>query len=210
MPVSNVATDTTGVDGAAIMTENYRGQEGDVADRDEQLALASKMGKDGEQILSDIRSGVEGSNGYNWKASDQLDTQYLNTALKLENLPTSSFANGDEAGKVYGEAKKLAMEGKGAELKELIEANGGNEQGLNGEELTQLWGADEHGDLHNSGNRHNGGFGADMFAANHMTMLSDDGSTGGYNNTGDYPEWGWFEAAQRVEQELGLGSTESA
>jgi hypothetical protein len=199
-PAVNFETDTPGV-----MSENHHGQEGEVADKDEQVELASKMGKDGEQILSDIRSGVEGSNGYNWKADDQLDAQYLNTALKLENLPTSSFENGEEAGKVYGEAKKLAMEGQGDELKALIEKNGGNQQGLSSDELVKLWGADEHAGLHSAGNRHAGGFGADMFAANHMTMLSDDGSTGGYNNTGDYPEWGWFEAAQKVEQQLGLG-----
>lgn len=170
-------------------------------------AVAKVFGKSPDEVVDYMVSKLDAMGAYNAGQNDVQKTigAYLvmNLALKYHMMPSSLFANETEAGLVYGEAKTLAMNGDAEGLRSLIESNGGSTFGLDDAELTSIWGTNEHNNLHAVlfGNK-------DLANAVHMTSLNDNdslsqdgmnpGRSGGYNNKGEYPQWGWFEGLSKL------------
>lgn len=162
-------------------------------------AMDTIFGMSGSQTIDYIISTMDSVGGYNAGQSPEQKEKgaYLvaNMLMKQAMLPPELFGSEQEAGSVYAQAKLFAIEGDTAGLRLLIESQGGNTAGLSDEELINIWATNEHNNLH-------GIIMGNMTIANavHMTSLNDnaaDGTTqgtlGGYNDKGEYPQWGWFE-----------------
>ena len=125
----------------------------------------------------------------------------LNTLAKLQTMPPNQLGGEANASKVYGALKVAGLSGDGDKIRSTLAANGGDDFGLSNDQLVELWGANEHEYLHPIL------FGDETVSNTvHMTSLNFNdgrnpsegpaGTIGGYNNKGEYPQWGWFEAAQ--------------
>jgi hypothetical protein len=153
------------------------------------------------------------------------------TASKLKMLPVSKFPGCPkmpdgicfEASECYGRLKTLAMAGEGPKLRQALTDCGGTDKGLTDAELVQIWGANEHHNLHCClfGN-------ADIYNAVHMTSLNNTsmstgetwegrltpgggdkslkkyGPLGGYNDKGNYAQWGWATSAAGFFDFIGI------
>jgi len=169
--------------------------------------MQKMYGKPAGDVISNLIGRLDAMGAYNpGQTPEQKVTGayvIMNLIMKHDMAPPSLFANETEAGLFYGQAKLMAMDNDGAGLRDLIESKGGNTFGLSDAELVSIWGTNEHNNLHAImfGNR-------ELANAVHMTSLNDNdghekdgmnpGLSGGYNNKGEYPQWGWFEALQKV------------
>lgn len=111
-----------------------------------------------------------------------------------------------QAAECYGTLKKLALEEEGEKVRAKLVECGGKAMDLTDEELVQIWGANEHHNLHAILVP-----GGPVGNAVHATSLNDnpgDGTgdvvLGGYNDKGAYPQWGWLEAAHGLFPLLGI------
>lgn len=200
-------------------SSHHNGSEfGALLDKNEQTAIAGQIfGGDGSGFVDKMRSWTERSQFFNQgqTAQEKEAGTYLatNMASKFAVLNPNNFADEATASRVYGQAKSLAVKGDAASLGKLIDQYG-DRHGLTNDELVQLYNVNEHEYLHHiSGGSPEGSIGRDLFNSIHAFSLSSsdmDGSDGisavqgGYNDKGQYPQWGWFDAAKRVSNELGL------
>jgi hypothetical protein len=107
-------------------------------------------------------------------------------------------------GLMYGTLKNLALKNNAADIRELIKDMGLNTAStakLTDAELLNVWATNEHNNLHGIlfGN-------SKIYNVIHLTSLNDKdahtktsslrGKVGGFNDKGDYPQWGWLEDAQ--------------
>lgn len=170
-------------------------------------AMATMFGRPAGETIDYLIKTLDSMGAYNKGQNEEqkLKGAYLiaNLVMKHNMAPPGLFANETEAGVFYGQAKLMAMDNDADGLRDLIESKGGNTFGLGDAELVNIWGTNEHNNLHAImfGNR-------DLANAVHMTSLNDNdghekdgmnpGKSGGYNNKGEYPQWGWFEGLQKV------------
>ena len=141
-----------------------------------------------------------------WLGCD--DSDDLNKNLADENTCEQ------KAGRVYGALKIAGRQGDGAAVHAILSGHGGNTFGLCDEALAILWGVNEHQQLHDTlchpdmHQEHAPFLDADsVFHGTHITSLSDglsysdywsvriDGTLGGFNNEGSWPERRWFPSA---------------
>lgn len=125
----------------------------------------------------------------------------LNTLSKMATLPPAQLKGENEASAAYGALKVAGAQGDGAMIREILEEKGGSAMGLSDKDLVDLWGVNEHHHLHAVlfGN-------SKVYNPIHMTSLNDQdqwgeipgekGALGGFNDKGEYPQWGWFDDAQ--------------
>lgn len=171
--------------------------------------LEKFTGRDGEQVIRDFVKAGEANGAYNRGQTEAQKTKgaflMANTAVKLEMLPAQQFNNSTEAGMAWGRAKNLALAGDAQGLRQHIANEGGNTRGLNDAQLINAWGTNEHNNLHNItfGN-------SAVYNPIHMTSLNNNdahvhdgmnrGQMGGYNDKGDYPQWGFFDDAKNYNR----------
>jgi len=177
----------------------------------QQDGIASQIRANGGQLPDSVNSIVDkldslgaynpGQSGQQKEAGAYLT---LNTLGKMASLTPESLGNENAAAEVYGALKNAAIQGDGASVRELIESNGGDTFGLSDQELTDLWGFNEHNFLHSTlfGN-------SEVYNPIHMTSLNDKdmsgqssgaaGSLGGFNDKGEYPQWGWYDDAVNLQ-----------
>jgi hypothetical protein len=144
------------------------------------------------------------------------------TGAKLKMLPPSMFESEGcsksskeclEASKCYGRLKVLGKAQNGPKLRQTLIDCGGDAKELTDAELIEIWGANEHRNLHCCL------FGVeDIYHAVHMTSLNDNsmnpsdgdktlaehGPLGGYNDKGNHPQWGWFRMASKYFDFIGI------
>ena len=170
-------------------------------------AMATMFGRPAGETIDYLVKTLDSIGGYNKGQNEEqkLKGAYLiaNLVMKHNMAPPRLFANETEAGVFYGQAKLMAMDNDADGLRDLIESRGGSTFGLGDAELINVWGTNEHNNLHAImfGNR-------ELANAVHMTSLNDNdghekdgmnpGLSGGYNNKGEYPQWGWFEGLQQI------------
>lgn len=170
-------------------------------------AFEKVFGKTAAETISEVTKSLESIGAYNQGQNEQQKTSgaYLagNMLLKVEMLPPGQFANETDAGLAYGQLKLMAMNNDADGIRSWLKSDGGQDFGLTDTELIKIWGTNEHNNLHAIlfGNR-------DLANAVHMTSLNDNdghekdgmnpGKSGGYNNKGEYPQWGWFEGLHKV------------
>ncbi len=170
-------------------------------------AFSKAFGKPPEEVITYVTKILEGIGAYNKGQNTEQKTigAYLaaNLVLKIAMMPPGQFGNETEAGLTYGQLKLMAMNNDADGIRNLLKREGGLDFGLTDTELTKIWGTNEHNNLHAIlfGNR-------DLANAVHMTSLNDNdghekdgmnpGRSGGYNNKGEYPQWGWFEGLHKV------------
>jgi hypothetical protein len=126
-------------------------------------------------------------------------------AAKFVLLPPSLFKTKLSAAQAYGSLKLAGMSNDAAKVRQLLSQFGGSTQGLSDADLTYLWGSNEHQNLHAIvfGN-------ADVRNAIHATSLNDKEMTpgikrktlGGYNDKGEYEQWGWYDAIKTYNAKL--------
>ena len=140
----------------------------------------------------------------------------------------------DPADKCFGRAKYYALKGDGKAVRAVVEACGGSKTNLaklQDNDLVELWGVNEHHDIHCCG------FGApEFFHAVHATSLNDcaaphacakgtkagleggqsyiggreedhwekNGPTGGFNDKGNYEQHGYFYHAKNTLKYFGV------
>lgn len=127
----------------------------------------------------------------------------LSTAAKFETMPPSNFSDAKTAARAYGELKIKAMADDADGVRDTLKRHGGSAGGLSDQQLTNLWSGNEHQNLHGVlfGN-------SKIYNPIHATSLNDNDKTGsgvrsgGFNDRGEYPQWGWFEDAQSFNQRL--------
>jgi hypothetical protein len=158
----------------------------------------------------------------------------MGTVMKLRTMPATKFGNCIEdnvsldkptscvqtAGKVYGMLRKAALSKNGEEIAKILQQNGGSAQGLTPAMLVNVWGFNEHMNLHNvlcHPDEHKNPLppltSADkIFHGVHITSLSDGVGKneywgkklrtdfGGFNNYGNWPERAVFESARSYPQ----------
>lgn len=172
-------------------------------------AMTKIFGRPPGEVIGYVQDRLESMGAYNagQNENQKLIGAYIATNLIMKEamLPPTLFANETDAGLAYGQAKILAMNGDAEGLRNLIESHGGDTYGLTDEELISIWGTNEHNNLH-------GILFGYMPLANavHMTSLNDNdshahdgmnpGLSGGYNNKGEYPQWGWYEGLLQVPE----------
>lgn len=170
-------------------------------------AMATMFGQPASETIDYLVKTLDSMGAYNKGQNEEqkLKGAYLiaNLIMKHNMAPPGLFANETEAGLFYGQAKLMAMDNDADGLRDLIESEGGNTFGLGDAELVNVWGTNEHNNLHAImfGNR-------ELANAVHMTSLNDNdghekdgmnpGLSGGYNNKGEYPQWGWFEGLRKI------------
>jgi hypothetical protein len=170
-------------------------------------AMETMFGRPAGEVIDYLVKTLDSIGGYNKGQNEEqkLKGAYLiaNLVMKHNMAPPVLFANETEAGVFYGQAKLMAMDNDADSLRDLIESQGGSTFGLGDAELINVWGSNEHNNLHAImfGNR-------ELANAVHMTSLNDNdghekdgmnpGLSGGYNNKGEYPQWGWFEGLQKI------------
>ncbi len=128
------------------------------------------------------------------------------TVAKFKMVPPTLFKDECEAGQMYGQLKVAGVNSDAAKIKQLLSQKGLSTLGMSDQDLINLWGMNEHWNLH-----------AVLFnnksirGPNHATSLSDKDQwnkcgfpAGGYNDRGEYPQWGWFEQAKDYNKLLGM------
>jgi len=167
-------------------------------------AMETVFGKPASEVISSIQSTLEQTGTYlgNKPDTEKIKGAYLtgNMLMKQAMLPASLFGSEQNAGRAYAEAKLTAIDGDVAGLRNLIEQNGGDTLGLSDEQLRNVWATNEHNNLHGILDA-----GSPIGQSIHMTSLNDNagdgtpkGTMGGYNDKGEYPQWGWFEDIQDI------------
>jgi len=126
----------------------------------------------------------------------------LNTLAKLQTMPSNNFPSEAKAAEVYGSLKVAGMNGDGDQIRSIIADNGGTDFGLNNKQLVDLWGVNEYEHLHpilDGNDTIRNSVSMTSLNMNDEWTQSDGptGTMGGYNNKGEYPQWGWFESAQQ-------------
>jgi len=173
-------------------------------------SAVATMNENGGSVpsIASITNTMNDVGGYNvgQNAAQQEQGAYLvqNTLAKLQMMPPQELGDEETAMKVYGSLKLAAIDGDGAAIRSILEENGGDTMGLSDQALVDTWGVNEHEGLHEIifGN-------LDQVAnAVHMTSLNRDdgmnapigepGTVGGFNDKGQFPQWGWFESAQNM------------
>lgn len=124
----------------------------------------------------------------------------LSTFAKFLIMSPFKFKDDEQtAGAVYGDLKVKGMLGDAAGIREVLTKHDGDPKTLTDEQLIQLWSGNEHQNLHAVlfGND-------DVKHAIHATSLSDNNRAnpdqlqlGGFNDRGEFPQWGWFRASKR-------------
>ena len=119
------------------------------------------------------------------------------TAGKLMTMPAANFPSEEAASVAYGALKRAGMAEDAATIRSILSQNGGNALGLSDQQLIELWGGNEHWNLHavlfSNPGVHN---------TVHITSLSDNNgrdanrNLGGFNDKGEWPQGGWFEDAR--------------
>lgn len=124
------------------------------------------------------------------------------TYIKMKLMSPFTLGNEGNASRVYGALKRAGMDRNAASIRTTLAQNGGNTGNLSDEQLVRLWGTNEHWNLHAVLNP-----GGPVGNAVHMTSINDrdmhvhDGMgfpQGGYNDRGEYPQWGWYETAKNL------------
>jgi hypothetical protein len=161
----------------------------------ETLDAARAAGMSDEQI-NKFMDKVENEANFNPGVEGERKEAYkylqLNTYLKFDTLNgTENYKNFGAEGvaKIFAEAKNLALEGRAAELGQLVDQYGDRGQ-MTDQQLVDLYNVNEH-----SYNHFNGG-GDDYFHWTHITALNYkplDGSAAnsltGYNDGGGWGQW---------------------
>lgn len=167
-------------------------------------AMETVFGKPASEVISSIQSTLEQTGTYltNKPGTEKIKGAYLtgNMLMKQAMLPANLFGSEQNAGSAYAQAKLSAIDGDVASLRNLIEQKGGDTLGLSDEQLRNVWATNEHNNLHGILDA-----GSPIGQSIHMTSLNDNagdgtpkGTMGGYNDKGEYPQWGWFEDIQDI------------
>ncbi|MEB0134794.1 hypothetical protein QN362_05565 [Actimicrobium sp. CCC2.4] len=196
---------------------------GALLDSGEQTAIAGRIfGGNGTGFVDKMRRWTVDNQFFNQgqTAQERESGTYLatNMASKFAIMRPNNFADEATASRVYGQAKSLAVKGDAASLGKLVDQYG-DRHGLSDAELVQLYNVNEHEYLHHiSGGSPAGSSGSDLFNSSHAFSLStsdmngNDGISavqGGYNDKGEYPQGGWFEAAKRFTNAIDISSDSS-
>lgn len=130
----------------------------------------------------------------------------LSMLAKFVVMPPAKFSDSSAASIAYGQLKTQALGGDAKAVRDSLKKFGGDPGKLSDQQLIQLWSGNEHQNLHGIlfGN-------VDIRNAVHATSLSDNNGAdktktnlGGFNDRGEWPQWGWFEAAKKYRQLLNV------